>query len=278
MPFANDRGHFLISGEDHYQAGINQNNRAWADTSYAPWSESSTRVYGTGAGQSTSNPHKYIAVLNAGVATATRGGLITSVVRFPALRRVRPALEGHRSSLPAVRRRLRSITVRLSIRATSMSGGDWRQTPCIDRYASPDFRDYRDNVFSRLSYDVTDDINAYVELGLGLHQGPRHLDRHPSSPFRQRHDQGRQRLHSGVRPGLQDDRPQPSPSSPWGPPTRTSPAYTPVNVRTFRRVSTGFEGKTDAFDTSWTWAASYSRSTTTIVSTRTPNDEIERQL
>src|SRR5207253_44557 len=51
------------------------------------------------------------------------------------------------------------------------------------------------------------------------------------------------------------------------------PFYAADNVRTFRRYVAGFEGKLDAMDTTWTWDASYSRSTT-HVSTRTPNDEI----
>ena len=45
-----------------------------------------------------------------------------------------------------------------------MAGGDWNISR-IDLDSSPEFRQHRQNIYTRMSYDVTDNVNAYFELG-----------------------------------------------------------------------------------------------------------------
>jgi iron complex outermembrane receptor protein len=251
VPFANDRGHFLFSAEDHYTAGIAHNNRPWSNDAYALIVNP---AYGTGAGQALTNP-QYTAVFNAGLATATRGGLITSgplkgtmflAGGAPATFNYGPVVSGN-----------------------IMSGGDW-QISRIDREQSMDFRLYRQNVFTRVSYDVADNINAFFELGWAYTKARVVA----GVPF----------FHLGNVTVKADNAFIPATVKArltalgltqftLGTTNADEPTYAALNGRTFRRYVAGFEGKADAFDTTWTWDASYSRSTT-HVSTRTPNDEI----
>ena len=251
VPFANDRGHVLLSAEDHYQAGIAHNNRPFSQTAYL-WIVNP--AYGTGAGQSLSNP-QYTAVLNAGLATATRGGLIVS-----------GPLKGTQflaGGAPA------TFNYGSLVSGNIMSGGDW-QVSRIDRDQSLDFRLYRQNVFTRVSYDLTDNVNAFFELGWAytkarvvagvpfFHLG--NVTVKADNPF----------IPATVRAQMTALK---LTSFALGTTNADEPTYAAFNGRTFRRYVAGFEGKSDAFDTTWTWDASYSRSTT-LVSTRTPNDEI----
>ena len=251
LPFANDRGHFLLSGEQHFQAGIPHNNRAWATT---PYTMLVNPAYGTGTGQSTANP-QYITAFNTGLATATRGGLITS-----------GPLKGTMflaGGAPA------TFNYGSLVSGNVMSGGDF-QISRIDLDSSPEFRQNRQNLFTRMSYDVTDNINAYFELGWAYTKS-RVI---AGVPF----------FHLGNVTVKSDNAFIPATVKTrltalgltqftLGTTNADEPFYAAFNGRTFRRYVAGFEGKTDAFDTTWTWDASYSRSTT-LVSTRTPSDEI----
>jgi len=247
VPFANDRGHFLLSGEQHFQAGIPHNNRAWASTSYT--------MMVNPAYTATNGQPAYIVASNTGLATATRGGLIVS-----------GPLKGTMflaGGSPA------TFNYGSIVSGNVMSGGDW-QVSRIDLDSSPEFRQHRQNIYTRVSYDVTDNVNAFFELGWAytksrviagvpfFHLGNVTVKAdNPYIPATVRAQMTALKLTSFA----------------LGTTNADEPFYAAFNGRTFRRYVAGFEGKAEAFDTTWTWDASYSRSTT-HVSTRTPNDEI----
>ena len=247
VPFANDRGHFLLSGEQRFQAGIPHNNRAWATTSYTMMTNP--------AYTATNGQPAYIVASQTGLATATRGGLITS-----------GPLKGTMflaGGSPA------TFNYGSLVSGNVMSGGDW-QVSRIDLDTSPEFRQHRQNLFTRVSYDLTDNVNAYFELGWAYTKS-RVI---AGVPF----------FHLGNVTVKADNAFIPATvraqmtalkltQFTLGTTNADEPFYAAFNGRTFRRYVTGFEGKLDAFDTNWSWDASYSRSTT-HVSTRTPNDEI----
>jgi iron complex outermembrane receptor protein len=251
VPFANDRGHFLFSAEQHFQAGIAHQNRPWSNTAYSLITNPGYVVAnGVGNGQP-----QYTAVFNAGLATATRGGLITS-----------GPLKGTMflaGGAPA------TFNYGSIVAGNVMSGGDY-QISRIDHDSSPDFRQNRQNVFTRMSYDLADNVNAYFELGW--------------ANTKSRVIAGVPFFHLGNVTVKADNAFIPATVKArltalgltqfsLGTTNGDEPFYAALNVRTFRRYVAGFEGKADVFDTAWTWDASYSRSTT-HVSTRTPSDEI----
>jgi iron complex outermembrane receptor protein len=73
-PFANGRGHFIVSGQAQSQEGILIADRPWNERGFAFMTNP---AYGTGAGQSRSIPQRLL-LEQVGPATATKGGIIVS--------------------------------------------------------------------------------------------------------------------------------------------------------------------------------------------------------
>jgi iron complex outermembrane recepter protein len=140
--FAGGRGHVLLSGETTNQDGVTGAARAWNYTmheyiinpAYAP---------GNGAPQ-------YITSNNAFLATATKGGLIAygplAGVAFG--QGGTPYQFNYGTHVPG---------------DVFMAGGDARSTLTSDAYSLlPDQN--RRNLFGRVSFDVTDHFNLYLQL------------------------------------------------------------------------------------------------------------------
>jgi iron complex outermembrane receptor protein len=247
-PFANDRGHFLVSAEYVYNAGIQHNHRPWASR---PYSLMVNPAYAAGNGQP-----QYITVLDTVSASATPGGLITS-----------GPLKGTQflaGGAPS------TFTYGSLVSGALMAGGDW-QASRVDNLGSLEVRQKRSNLFTRVSYDIGEDTTAFLEFGYSYN--------HARSLF------GVVFFHLGNVTVLS--------GNPFIPATVQArmtalnltsfslgtfnadedKGFSPDNQRTFRRGVGGFEGKLNAFDTTWSWNA-YAERSMTGVSARVPHDEI----
>ncbi|MGI4878993.1 MAG: TonB-dependent receptor plug domain-containing protein, partial [Janthinobacterium lividum] len=143
--FASGRGHIVVSGEAARNDGIlSPNTRSW---NLKGSMMMNNPAYGTAAGQSTSVP-QYIARDQVGMSNAAPGGLITS-----------GPLKG---TLFGAGGAISMINYGSIISNPLMSGGDWEATNEARVFAyALDPEQSRQNVFARISYDITDDIDIY---------------------------------------------------------------------------------------------------------------------
>ncbi len=252
-PFAAGRGHFLISGEHAYNAPIShayyrQNVR---DNTYN-WV--TNPAYGTGAGQSTSVP-QYLALDQVGLATAAPGGIITAGPLKGTY-----FLDG---GTPA------QFNYGSIISSQYMSGGDWKfsrlngQLPLNTMMA-------RETFFSRLSYDISDNVTAFAEWQWSHTET---LNDEGVPYFRLgnvviRSDNAF--IPESVRARMTALALTNYTMGTWGGDFTDMGAW---NRRTFRRYMAGFEGSFDAAGTDWSWDVSASRSSTHI-SARSPNNPV----
>jgi iron complex outermembrane receptor protein len=236
-PFADGRGHFLIFGEDAFNAGIASNTRPWNNS----YQLMANPAYGTGPGQSTTVP-QLITAANAGLSVATLGGLVVS----GPLRGTQFVNGG--TPIPFNFG---------SVSGIQMSGGDWA-TSRIDNQTTLDPQLKRDNFYSRVSYDLTDNINAYSEFGWGRSQATVPQDTRifdlgnvtvlSGNPFIPASIQARM-----TALGL--------PSFALGTTNGDLPGLGAENTRIFNRYVEGLEGSFNAFTSKWKWEAYYARST-----------------
>ncbi|MGE4062108.1 MAG: TonB-dependent receptor plug domain-containing protein [Rhodospirillaceae bacterium] len=146
-PFAAGRGHFLISGELTHKDGIMNGNRDWnLEPGYGTMINP---AYGTGPGQSRNVPERIIVDRMGGAGWAA-GGLITSGplkgIAFGAGGAPYMHVYGDLVS------------------GTNMRGGDWKSTQIRDTHGqSIDSRQSMRSIFTRLSYDVRDNVEVFVQ-------------------------------------------------------------------------------------------------------------------
>ncbi len=250
-PFGGGRGHFLISAEHAYNDGIaHAYERSWFADHSLNWMLNP--AYGTGPGQTTSVP-EYIAMANVGIGNAAPGGLI-----FSGPLKGTQFLEG---GTPA------PFTFGSVVSDVYMSGGDWQATR-IDADPMIAIRLSRRNVFTRATYDVSDDVEAFAEF----HWSQTQTTNKPGVPIFRLGDI----TISGENPfipmsvrsrmtelGLTNFR--------MGSTNADLPPVQVAIARYFRRLTAGFEGVFDAADTPWTWDA-YVTHGATHVSARIPNN------
>jgi len=254
-PFAGGRGHFLISGEHAYEHGIKNNPRPWAEMSYTVMNNPNYTV-------SNGEP-QILTATRTGLSNATRGGLIISCAGFAGNScplRGTQFLEGG-TPAPFVFGSLISGSV--------MSGGDWR-TSRIDTDPMLAIRLERENMFSRVSYDLTDGITAFAEAswsfahaaniqsvpnfvlgGITINADNAFI---PASTRNQMATLGISQFTMGSTNG-------------------DMPNLQAINDRTVRRYVAGLEGTIDTASTAWTWDASWTRSTS-HQSVRAPGNRI----
>jgi iron complex outermembrane recepter protein len=147
--FADDRGHVLLSGEQYNNAGVLGNA---AGTLYRPWQsgypgEMPNPAFAVGNGQ----PLDLVGVPDIGSTIFIPGGIIIS----GPLKGI--AFGPNGSPYPFVYGRVGGAPF------TSMSGGNW-QASDLSGMASLDPAVSRQNLFMRVSYDLTDSINAYLQV------------------------------------------------------------------------------------------------------------------
>ncbi|MSO72868.1 MAG: TonB-dependent receptor [Rhodospirillaceae bacterium] len=150
LPFAGDRGHLLLSGELSNDDGVvkGTNGRDWNSVGYQ---DMLNPAYGTGPGQSTSVPHHLI-LSGVGAASATFGGVILSgPLKGTAFGPGGVPYQYHYGDL---------------VSYPFMRGGDWKSS---EVQLNPDLAqlwpaESRQNVFARAAYDVTDDLNVFLQV------------------------------------------------------------------------------------------------------------------
>ncbi len=245
-PFAQGRGHFLLAGEHTYTHGIRHKPRDWADVSY---SLMNNPRFEPGNGEP-----QYITAFNTGLALATPGGLIVS-----------GPLRGTmflQNGAPAT----------FNFGETSgilMTGGDWRLSR-IDDQPMLDLQTIRANVFTRASYELTNNVSVFGEVlwantrsrtfdGVPMfHLG--NITIHDDNPFIPASVKARM-----TELGLE--------SFTMGSTGADYPQYSVDNRRVVRRYLAGFEGNFDVKGTNWMWDTYYERSTTDAF-IRLPDNEI----
>ena len=253
--FAGGRGHFLINAEHSYADPIERaiSRQNVFDNTYN-WVVNP--AYGTGAGQSTSVP-QYLALDHVGLATATPGGLITS-----------GPLKGTvfgQGGTPA------NFQYGSIISSQYMSGGDW-QTSRLNGQLMLNLLLERDTVFTRSSYDLTDNIQVFGEL----QWSHAHSDNFIGVPYFRLGNltikSDNPFIPAGVKAQMTALKLTSFALGTWNGDFNQHNMGAD-NTRVFRRIMVGLEGNFDMADTNWKWGGSYSRSTTHI-SARSPNNPI----
>lgn len=147
FPFAGGRGHVLLSGELVDNDGIDGvGDRAWGWT---------TKEYIINPNYTPTNGQpEYVTRNNAFLATATHGGLIT----YGPLRGTAFGPGGVPYQFQFGEGVLRDLF---------MAGGDYLETRTADAYSLLPSQE-RKNAFARVSYDITDNVNVFVQWSRGL--------------------------------------------------------------------------------------------------------------
>ncbi len=239
--FADNRGHILLSGEHMHNGGIiGPHGRDWDHRGVTQLTNPS---YTATNGQ----PQQLFATDNSGIANLTPGGIITS-----------GPLKGTAFGAGGTPFKYNYGPIYAN---PNMIGGDWRISDMrVNNDVDP--RQTIDNIFTRISYDITDNLNAYIQYGYSQMTAYTNLNT------------------VWIVGG-----------SPQGLTLRTDNAYLPASVKAAaaaagvtnfqlgtwnldagfvgndnlyitNRLIGGFEGKFDAFDTSWKWNANYAYGTT----------------
>ncbi|HCX14936.1 MAG TPA: TonB-dependent receptor, partial [Rhodospirillaceae bacterium] len=148
-PFGGGRGHFLFFGEHTYSAGVNGNGKR-------PWSipENSQALLKNPSYTATNGQPEYFHAKGVGV-RATAGGLI-----------IADDVNGTASPLRGIQFLRGGVQAPFNFGTqigSFMWGGDYKDTN-IWMWPTLDLEVQRTNFFTRGSYDITDNINAYAEL------------------------------------------------------------------------------------------------------------------
>jgi outer membrane receptor protein involved in Fe transport len=147
--FAGDRGHLLMSGEISYNEGILYNTRAWNQKG---WKQINNPAYGTGAGQSTTVPERLVLPMVA-QNVITPGGII-----------VAGPLKGIAFGEGGAPYNFNYGPIVLD---PWMQGGEWKAND-ISHFTTLQPRQQRQSAFLRASYDVTDNIELFVQWNWGF--------------------------------------------------------------------------------------------------------------
>jgi len=150
--FGGGRGHVLLSAEMADRDGVTPGDggRKW---NYQGWGIMTNPLYGTGPGQSTSVPEQLVRK-QISLSNATHGGIIVS-----------GPLKGiafGEGGAPY------AFNYGPLTRDPWMQGGDWESTEIRhDRSGTLEPSNVRHNVFARVAYDVTDNVNVFAQAAWG---------------------------------------------------------------------------------------------------------------
>ncbi len=155
-PFANGRGHFLISGEIARVDGIHGVPRGWGKEG---WAIINNPAYGTGTGQTTSVPQRLV-VNHAAQVVMTRGGIITA----------NPAgVAGSANALKGIAFGPGGVPYNFNygsvVQSPWMQGGEWAGNDVSYDGADLDPTEGRQNAFVRGSFEITDNIEVFAQFG-----------------------------------------------------------------------------------------------------------------
>jgi outer membrane receptor protein involved in Fe transport len=249
-PFANGRGHVLVSVEHSHNDGVSgATGRPWAEL---PAAVIVNPAYGTTAGKSTSVP-QYIVARNVGLSAGTPGGIITTSP-------LRGIYFGPAGTVQCC------FDFGVNVGNNLAQGGDWEYSRIengidiagqVDRYVA----------YVRTSYDLTDNVTAFVDgqwanshtvntanPNRRLGNNVVHIDNAfiPDSVRAQALALGLTRFNMGTT-------------------NADMLRFRGDYRRTVRRVSGGFDGAFEAANTEWTWKG-YVQHSQTGLSPRTYNN------
>jgi outer membrane receptor protein involved in Fe transport len=235
--FAGGRGHVLVSGEVAHADGIyGTGKRDWNKTGTFIIDTNPAYVAGNGA------PQRLVAS-GAQVDTATRGGIITST----ALRGTAFGPGGQTYNFAYGSQTLDPWTI----------GGNWQANQLNETVTLTSPED-RKGVFGRISYDVTDDFNLYV-------QGSWNRDHVINSSSEQYHlgDLTIKADNAFLPQSVRDQAATLKIASfSYGKLIADLPARGTDNERTVQRYVVGGEGRFNLVGSSWNWNAYYQRGVT----------------
>ena len=235
VPFADGRGHFLLNGEYSYIGGIWGVPRAWNNSGAAIMENP---AYGTATGV----PER-LAVSGAGLDTATLGGIITNT-----------ALRGTVFGPGGIPGQFNYGTL---TRDPWTVGGDAASNQ-FNYFNTLDQEITRNNLFTRGSFDVTDNFEVFAQLSrshsdtlseqlkqfnvgnLSIHAGNPFI---PASVAQQMTAQGISQFTLGT---MNND----------------LPAIQFSGARTVSRYVVGMDGKFDLFAKTWNWDGYYQKGVT----------------
>lgn len=264
-PFGGGRGHFLFFGEHTYSAGVNGNGKR-------PWSipENSQALLKNPSYTATNGQPEYFHAKGVGV-RATAGGLI-----------IADDVNGTASPLRGIQFLRGGVQAPFNFGTqigSFMWGGDYKDTN-IWMWPTLDLEVQRTNFFTRGSYDITDNINAYAELSWAYTHAVNNsvvpnfefgMNIKSDNPFIPANIKS-QMTAGGMSSLTVASFYAHSNKERFTLVDGTTPLDIKVsNGRTLRRYVAGFEGNFDAMDKNWDWEAYYARSTTHN-STRSPNN------
>src|SRR5262249_15929738 len=135
---------------------------------------------------------------------------------------------------------------------TEMQGGAWA-TSRTDLTSDLEAKLERQSLFTRASYDVTDDINVFVEWHYFHSYNVSH------SPYGYPLGGNTIKVDNAYLPASVAAQMAALNLTPFafGPNNTDNPIASPSNDRWFRRYAVGAEGKVDAFGSTWSWDAYY---------------------
>jgi iron complex outermembrane receptor protein len=242
-PFAGGRGHLLLSGEYSHNDGIE-------GTEGRPWARLPAAVilnpgYGTGAGQSTSVP-QYMVRRDVGLSAGTPGGIITTGS-------LRGTYFGQNGTV------LNGFDFGTPVGNNFQQGGDWQYSRIEDDIDIAGMVE-RSVGYLRTSYDLTDNVNAYIEAQYSATHTT-----NTAAPNRRLGNNtvsiDNAYLPQSVRDALLAAG---ETSFRMGSTNADMGRFYGNYRRTLSRVAGGLDGNFGAFDTDWKWDAYVQHSETTL--------------
>jgi outer membrane receptor protein involved in Fe transport len=235
-PFANDRGHIILSGEVADRSGIRSvpANRDWnSNGCYII----NNPAYGTTAGLSTSVPER-LNVCGAALSQATIGGIITSA----------GPLQGIAFGPGGTPYRFNYGSQRLD---PWMIGGEWK-TNQFNNVQALDPTENRQGFFTRVGYDLAENIEVFGQFSWNTTES----DGITGYQFNQGNIIIR-RDNAFIPAQVLAAMPATMTQFNLGSMNGDLPLRLTDNERTTVRYVVGVNGDTDAMDTTWTWDAYY---------------------
>lgn len=234
--FGDGRGHFLFSGEKTSSEGA-------VGLARRPWALAGWQVLQNPAYTATNGLPQFLVRDHVGIGAASQGGLITA-----------GPLKGIAFGPGGTPYNFRYGDI---VSGLLMRGGEWA-TNRFDLDLDLDPEIHGITAFSRVSYDITDDVTAFAQVQFGQNHSfgtsikPNYmgtLSIAVDNAF----------LPTSVRSAMVANNVT---SVPLGTLNQDLPNLLGDNTRIFRRFVLGLDGKFSAFDSNWTWNAYFQRSTT----------------
>jgi iron complex outermembrane receptor protein len=270
--FADGRGHVLLAGEMTEDDGVYGTHRKWAD-------KENWQLMANPAFTATNGLPKYIIAPNVGPGNGTLGGLIincrvgasTTNLNANPGPGARCPIQGTQFVEGGATAPFNYGSFVNNAPGTTMLGGGWEQAR-IDQTTSIALPLARRNLFGRVSYDITDNTNAYLELGWStthshnrwvvpnLNNGGTGATILSGNPFIPANLQAQMTAANVSQFTVGTFNGDMSPLQ-------------GINDRETRRAMAGLEGSFDLIGTNWKWDAYGGYDQTNIIS-KTPGDEI----